>query len=251
MRPVTAALTMRDQDTASPTGQRMQARVAAPGAFAAVGELVAVEDGQRFICHECGRAFASLGSHVRKHQLTAGQYRELHGLNRQASLDAPALQQRQREVGLVRYAGSKPLREGLTVGMAMASNGELLRLSHAAQPPGSARPQARQRYRRSTEPTRQQASQAAAQRHAARLGELGFAGDLPGYLLDAYQVRHLPVLAVARELRVGNEAIQQMLKDAGIDRRPPGASNRPEGGVLNLSSPAADNTSAPEKAANA
>jgi len=51
---------------------------------------------------------------------------------------------------------------------------------------------------------------------------LGFAGDLPGYLVDAYQRRRLPVLAVAREREVGNVKVQRLLDDAGVVRRRPG-----------------------------
>jgi hypothetical protein len=57
-----------------------------------------------------------------------------------------------------------------------------------------------------------------------RLAELGFAGDLPGYLHDGYQRRRLPVLALAlaRELGIGNTRIKQEFDAAGVVRRRPG-----------------------------
>jgi hypothetical protein len=65
------------------------------------------------------------------------------GLGR-LSLCAPALQQRRRELSVERYGANPRLREGLAVGLALARSGELLKLSHAAQPVGSARAQIRQ-----------------------------------------------------------------------------------------------------------
>jgi hypothetical protein len=69
---------------------------------------------------------------------------------------------------------------------------------------------------------RQQTSSAAASRLEARLAELGFAGDLEAYLRDGYERRRLPVLALARELGVGNSRIQAELDAAGVVRRRPG-----------------------------
>jgi hypothetical protein len=54
------------------------------------------------------------------------------------------------------------------------------------------------------------------------LVELGFGGDLAGYLRDAYERRGLAVLALPRELGVGNTRIQQQLNAAGVIRRLPG-----------------------------
>ena len=81
---------------------------------------------------------------------------------------------------------------------------------------------------------RQRTSEAAASRLEARLVELGFSGDLAGYLRDGYERRRMPVLALAlaRELGVGNIRMQQELNAAGVTRRRPGAGDarrRPTG----------------------
>ena len=39
------------------------------------------DDDRRPICHECGRAFAHLATHVRVHRISAAEYRERHGLS--------------------------------------------------------------------------------------------------------------------------------------------------------------------------
>ena len=56
----------------------------------------------------------------------------------------------------------------------------------------------------------------------ARLVELGFGGDLQGFLRDRYNEQLHPVLKIAGELGVGNERIQTLLDQAGIVRRRPG-----------------------------
>jgi hypothetical protein len=191
--------------------------------FAPVGELLAVDGGERVVCHVCGRALAMLGAtHLRKHGWTADAYREAFGLRRGASLCAPAVTERRRQLGLERYESNRRLRDGLAVGQAMARSGRLLELSHLAQPAGSARVETRRRAGERTAPVRQRTAGAAASRLEARLDVLGFAGDLGAYLRDGYVRRHLPVLALARELGVGNSRMQALLDAAGVVRRRPG-----------------------------
>ena len=191
--------------------------------FAPLGELVVVDGGRQVLCHLCGRAFAWLGaSHLRAHGWTAVLYREAFGLRRGSALCAPAVVERRRELGLARYAENTRLREGLAVGQAMARSGELLERSHAAQPAGSARAETRRRAAQRSEPMRQRTVDAAAARLQTRLVELGFPDALPGYLTDRYLHRRRPVAELARELRVGNQRITQLLDEAGIARRRPG-----------------------------
>ena len=191
--------------------------------FAPVGELLVVDGGERVVCHLCGRALTMLGAtHLRQHGWTAALYREAFGLRRGASLCAPAMTERRRLLGLERYETNRRLREGLAVGQAMARSGRLLELSHGAQPKGSARAETRRRAGERTAPVRQRTSVAAKARLHARLVALGFADDLAGYLRDAYERRHLPVLALARQLGVGNTRIQRELNAAGVIRRRPG-----------------------------
>lgn len=49
------------------------------------------DDGETVLCHECGRRFRSVGSHLRlAHGMTAREYREVHGLPRGRSLVSAA-----------------------------------------------------------------------------------------------------------------------------------------------------------------
>lgn len=47
-----------------------------PGAFAPVGDLLVVDDGQRVVCHVCGRALGWRPGHLGRHGLDADRYRE-------------------------------------------------------------------------------------------------------------------------------------------------------------------------------
>jgi hypothetical protein len=191
--------------------------------FAPVGELLVVDGGERVVCHLCGRALAMLGAtHLRQHGWTAALYREAFGLRRGASLCAPAVIERRRQLGRDRYDNNRQLREALAVGQALARSGRLLELSHRAQPTGSARAETRRRAGERTAPVRQRTAAAAQSRLDARLVELGFGGDLTCYLRDGYERRGLPVLALARELGIGNGRVQKELDAAGVVRRRPG-----------------------------
>lgn len=107
------------------------------------------------LCHLCGRALAMLaGSHLAGHGWPPALYREAFGLMRTLPLLAPELVERRRMEGARRYAANPRLREGMATGQAMARDGRLLALSHAAQPAGTARLQARQGAARRAEPVR-------------------------------------------------------------------------------------------------
>ncbi len=147
--------------------------------FAPVGELLVVDGGERVVCHLCGRALTMPGgTHLRQHGWTAILYREASGLRRGASLCAPAMIERRRLQGHERYKTNRQLREGLAVGQAMARSGQLLELSHRAQPTGSARAETRRRAGERDSlgaPTILCSCSGALH---ARLVELGFGGDL-------------------------------------------------------------------------
>ena len=65
--------------------------------FAPRGELVVEADGERVICHLCGRAYRDLAaSHVyRAHGLDPDAYRVLAGLSPRHALQSPARSERQ------------------------------------------------------------------------------------------------------------------------------------------------------------
>src|SRR3954453_17157780 len=79
--------------------------------FAPLGELQVVDDGDRVICHLCGRALQLLSTeHLRRHGWTPQLYRDAFGLNRSTALCSPALIERRREIGKERYRRNEGVR---------------------------------------------------------------------------------------------------------------------------------------------
>jgi hypothetical protein len=112
--------------------------------FAPVGSMLVVAGGERVVCHACGAALAAVSAgHLRGHGLGVVGYRVRFGLNRKASLLAPALAAVRRAEGRRRWEGNEALRAGLAVGQAMARSGVLYELGAGAQPVGSRRVQGR------------------------------------------------------------------------------------------------------------
>lgn len=93
------------------------------------------DDGERVQCHECGRWFRALASHLtRAHGLSSEEYRALHGLPRTQSLTSSASQQLRHEIG-VRRRDTDPT-------VMAALNGDAARAQRAAGFPDTPRRQA-------------------------------------------------------------------------------------------------------------
>ena len=180
------------------------------------GAMLPAKDGARVVCHVCGDALTLISAqHVARHGLTQASYRERFGLNRKASLAAPALAQRRRDEGKRRWATNAGVRDGLALGQQMARSGVLYELGAAAQPAGARRPQGR------VPATREGASpalRAHRERRTARAyacwGErargLGF-GDLEQYL-TARRTEGATAHRVRTELGCGGSVAERLLR---------------------------------------
>lgn len=71
------------------------------------GVLIRDEEADTVICHVCGRAFRSLGAHVRAHGMTAAEYRQEFGLLRTRALSARSFSAQQSRTGRARYRVSQ------------------------------------------------------------------------------------------------------------------------------------------------
>lgn len=169
--------------------------------YAAYGRTLVVAAGERLVCHGCGEHLAAVSAaHLARHELTQVGYRDQFGLNRKASLIAPALAQTRATEGRRRYDTNAGVREGLGLGQAMARDGTLVDLGQAAQPAGSRTEQGRRAASRdgaspALRAHRAQKSAAARERWTTRANELGF-DSLDDYLADrsaggatAHQIR--------------------------------------------------------------
>jgi hypothetical protein len=148
--------------------------------YAPLGSMLHADGGERVVCHACGEQLSAVSAgHLRRHGLDPASYRARLGLNRKASLLAPALALRRREEGRRRWETNRGVRAGLAVGQQMARAGVLYELGAAAQPGGSRRAQGRAAASREGASAALRAHREAQAAARARWGErargLGFA----------------------------------------------------------------------------
>lgn len=190
--------------------------------FALLGELQVVDDGDRVICHLCGRALQLLSAeHLRRHGWTPDLYRSTFGLNRSTALCSPAVAERRRAIGIDRYQRNARVREGLAHRQELARSGRLVEMSHAIQLPGTASIERRRRSAEVTAASRAARRTGAIDRRRDRIAELGFASEQQ-YVINRYLVRGWPVSRIKSELGIGSSALTEVLDAAGIERRRPG-----------------------------
>lgn len=64
------------------------------------------DDGERVMCHECGRWLRGVGGHLKPaHQMTAAEYRQRHGLPRGLALESSVVRARRSELASARVGG--------------------------------------------------------------------------------------------------------------------------------------------------
>ena len=191
--------------------------------FGPVGTMLVVCSGQRVVCHACGEALTAISrGHLVRHGLDLAGYRERFGLNRKASLLAPALAAARAVEGRRRWAGNQGVRAGLAVGQEMARSGVLYGLGAGAQPVGSRREQGRRAASRegaSAALRAHRASRVAAARvrWEARAVGLGFAG-LEAYLVDR-RASGVSAHRVRTELGCGGSVAARLLVETSRPAR--------------------------------
>ncbi|MFI8085323.1 MucR family transcriptional regulator [Kitasatospora sp. NPDC086009] len=191
------------------------------------GRLVRDENADLVLCHVCGRAFRSLGSHVRAHDMTAAEYREEFGLLRTRALSARALSLARSAAQRAAFDASARMRSHFAVGQAMARDGELsrqARRSFVAR--GTSAEFVREQAERLASGRRTQVADAAA-RLEARVRTLGYA-DVGAAVQALYVEADMSMEATARVLGVGNEQMRQLLDTCRVRVRAVGE-NSPAG----------------------
>ncbi len=220
--------------------------------YATPGRLTTVDGLRRLRCHACGALLAHISAdHLIRHGLTPDRYRSRYGLPPGSSLTAPGVAAGKAAEGHVRYATNPGVHTGLAAGRARtAADAHTARLARATElgfpndvagylrdrhvarglgvGPIAAELGASQRTVRrllceAGVPRQTSLTQAtAAEARLARVAELGFPGDLPGYLRQQYVADNRGLVAIARELRTSVSAVQALLDEAGMPRRRPG-----------------------------
>lgn len=189
------------------------------GLHAPHGRLVPDPDSGQVCCHLCGRWFRSLGSHVRRHGLSASEYRQVMGLCRTRPMTADDVSEAILRRQASAYRNRPELRGVLAEGHRLARSGQLReRVGHAVddEPPAELIAVRRDALRRG----RQRRDQEREHAVRSRLAELG-CSDLADYLRTAYaDGASLADLRAATGL--GTTRLRQTMTTAGIDLRRPG-----------------------------
>ncbi|MGY2004249.1 MucR family transcriptional regulator [Blastococcus sp. SYSU DS1024] len=219
--------------------------------YAPPGRLLAVDGQRRVRCHACGALLAHISAdHVRRHGLTPDGYRSRFGLPPGASLTAPSVVAAKAVDGKARYVANGGHAGLANAWVRLATDAHTAHLTRAAELgfPGDLSGYLRDRHvarglgvgpiaaelgasrrtvrrlldeagvPRQTSLTRATAADA----RLARVAELGFPGDLPGYLRQRYVTDNRGLVAIARELRTSVPTVQALLDEAGVPRRRPG-----------------------------
>ena len=164
------------------------------------------DDGERVQCHECGRWYRALATHLdRTHSMTAAQYREQHGLPRTQPLMSAASRDKLHQAGVWRRDNDP------TVMAALAGDGaNAQRAAPFAPTP---------RRQASADRMADSKRQAARDRLDRALSEAGFA-DLADAVSVAQAMR-LGWSGLAEALGVGHTWLQGVGTEAGLALRPP------------------------------
>lgn len=202
-------------------------RIAQAPLFGPVGELPYDPDEDRVQCHLCGGWFRALApGHLRRHDLTADEYRQIAGLKPSRALAVPSLSELRAAQLRERAASDARIQEGMRIGIALARSG---RLQSRARSVAKARLPRIERERDLVASGRRIGSGRAAafaQRRERRARDLGFE-TLEDYLRERYLGRRIRIVDLARELDASVSAVRGDLDRFGIDVRRGAPRRRP------------------------
>jgi len=230
------------QPSATPPERTRRGPDPAPGAAPAHGHLWTLPDGTpahvppgrltvgddgRLACHLCGRWFAHLGGHLRRHGWTAAQYRDAVGLPLHVPLCSESLSGQIKVRQKRAWDASPAARARFEPGRQLARSGELSRLAadasqdrdRSGRTPGAVRAARAQRLAAGRATT--------ARRRQARLdGVVAAAGaaDLAA-LLRARYASGSSLAELARLTGLGRIRLRAELVAAGTGIRPAGANH--------------------------
>ncbi|MGW6009180.1 MucR family transcriptional regulator [Streptomyces sp. NPDC055210] len=185
------------------------------------GRLIRDEAADTVVCHLCGRAFRSLGAHLRAHKMTAAEYRQEFGLLHTRALSARSFSREQSRTRRAAYATSTEAQERFAPGRALARSGELARRRHETARPRPETEELRRVRGASLAAGRRTQAQSADERTAAALHAGGFT-DLAQALRSVYVEQQLSIESTARVLALGKTRLRRLLTEHGIEVRPAG-----------------------------
>jgi hypothetical protein len=156
-----------------------------------------IED--RVQCHLCGQWHRKLGPHLRRHGLTADEYRREVGLRPRHPLQTPSLSERQAAVARSVIANHAHVRAAFSASIERARSGELPAAGTAVMSRELWRTELAELRSRQGRAMGERRAEAFRARRERRARELGYA-DLAAYLHQRYVVDGARVEDLAREL---------------------------------------------------
>ncbi len=220
--------------------------------YAAPGRMTPVDGRRRVRCHACGALLAHISAaHLDRHGLTPATYRSRYALPAGVTLTAPGIAAAKEAEGRARFATNGGVSSGLAAGRARtATDAHTARLARVAllgfpgdlagylrdrhvtrglgvgpiaAELGASRRTVRRLLSEADVPRQTSLTRAtAADARRVRVAELGFPGDLSGYLQQRYMIERKGLVSIARELRTSVPTVQALLDEAGVPRRRPG-----------------------------
>ena len=185
--------------------------------YAPVGEVAF--DGQKIICHLCGRSYRSVAAHLASHGWTKDRYCEAFGLERGQPLESLETRKLRAAALTARLLFDPAIREGSAAGRERAKAGELARDAAAA---ARGRPFPEQRRKKalrtrsaSPSPAVAQANRDRADRHLTEVAESvarahGFA-DLKEYVAARTRAG-VSLAAISREAGLHKDWLSRHLR---------------------------------------
>jgi hypothetical protein len=185
--------------------------------FAPVGELPYDPHEDRVQCHLCGRWFRALApGHLRRHDLTADEYREIAGLTPRHPLGVPSLSALRAAQLRERIARDKRIQDGMRVGIALARSGQLQAQARTVATSRQPRPQRERDLVAAGRRIGTGRAVAYRERREAAARALGF-GTLETYLRERYVHQRIRIEDLAAELGASVSAVRGDLDRFSIE----------------------------------
>ncbi len=189
------------------------------GLHAPPGTLRRHPDEDRVQCHSCGGWFRALApGHLRRHEITADEYRVFVGLRPRHPLGVPSLSKLRAVQLRERISQDRRVQEGMRVGVALARSGRLQAEARAVAAQRGSCLERQQELVASGRRVGAGRAVAFRERRERRARELGFE-DLEDYLRQRYVAQRIRIEDLAAELGVAVSAVRGDLGRFGIDVR--------------------------------
>lgn len=175
---------------------------------APLGVLLYDADADRVQCHLCGGWYrAPATAHLRRHDMTADEYREIAGLNARHVLGVPSLSALRAEQLRGRIARDPRIQQGIRNGVGLARSGRLQAKARELEQARAPRVECQRTLVAGGRRIGTNRASTFRERHERRAVELGFVG-LERYLHERYVHQRIRIEDLAGELEASVSAVR-------------------------------------------